>query len=109
MINTAFDVGLAYEKHPQVAIRRERFGGLAYHYGNRRLVFLRAQALVELVESLADFPTARDALAARVPEPRRAACEKALSGLLTSEVIRLRELSPRAEPVRDTGSCPQPR
>ncbi len=86
----AFDPGQAYEKHPQVAIRREEFGGLAYHYGNRRLVFLKAPALVELVETLADFASARDALAAHVPAGGKVSYERALAGLLTSEVIRVR-------------------
>ncbi len=85
-----FDASQPYEKHPQVAIRQEAFGGLAYHYGNRRLVFLKAPELVTLVESLAGFPSARDALAACVPAPRRKACELALSRLLASEVIRAR-------------------
>ncbi len=83
-----FDPDRAYEKHPQVAIRTEEFGGLAYHYGNRRLVFLKAPELVTLVESLGGYPAARDALAACVPEPRRRSCEKALSSLLASGVIR---------------------
>ena len=39
--------------HEQVALRPEPFGALAYHYGNRRLNFLRAKELVTLVESLA--------------------------------------------------------
>jgi putative mycofactocin binding protein MftB len=86
----AFDPGLAYEKHPKVAIRREEFGGLAYHYGNRRLVFLKAPALVELVENLVGFASARDALAAHVPAGAAASYERALAGLLTSEVIRVR-------------------
>jgi mycofactocin biosynthesis protein MftB len=86
----AFDPGQAYEKHPQVAIRREEFGGLAYHYGNRRLVFLKAPALVELVENLADFASARDAMAAYAPAGAAQSYASALAGLLTSEVIRAR-------------------
>jgi putative mycofactocin binding protein MftB len=85
-----FDSGVAYEKHPQVAIRREGFGGLAYHYGNRRLVFLRSAPLVDLVEGLADFPDAARALAAHVPAGSRDSYQEALSGLLSSEVIRVR-------------------
>jgi mycofactocin biosynthesis protein MftB len=85
-----FDAGRAYEKHPQVAIRPERFGGLAYHYGNRRLVFLKAPELVTLVESLAAYPCARHALAACVPPGARARCERALAGLLACDVIRAR-------------------
>jgi putative mycofactocin binding protein MftB len=90
---SGFDPARAYEKHPRVAIRPEAFGGLAYHYGNRRLVFLKAPELVTLVESIGDFPSARDALAACVPEPRRRPCEQALPSLLASGVIRL---APRA-------------
>jgi mycofactocin biosynthesis protein MftB len=85
-----FDAGQAYEKHPQVAIRPEEFGGLAYHYGNRRLVFLKAPELVTLVESLADYPTAADALTACVPAPRQKSCEQALASLLASSIIRPR-------------------
>jgi putative mycofactocin binding protein MftB len=85
-----FDAGQAYEKHPQVAIRPEGFGGLAYHYGNRRLVFLKAPELVVLVQSLADYPTARDALAACVPARQQPACEKALPPLLAAGIIRPR-------------------
>jgi putative mycofactocin binding protein MftB len=85
-----FDPAGPYEKHPQVAIRRERFGGLAYHYGNRRLVFLKAPELTDVVEALGDFPSAGEAVAAHVPDRRRAAFERALAGLLTSEVIRAR-------------------
>lgn len=85
-----FDPARAYEKHPQVAIRQEAFGGLAYHYGNRRLVFLKAPELVALVESLGNFPTAAEALNECVPGPRRPSCEQALSSLLASGVIRAR-------------------
>jgi len=83
-----FDARQAYEKHPQVAIRPEEFGGLAYHYGNRRLVFLKTITLAELVKALADFPSAADALAAHVPATSRETYAKALSGLLASGVIR---------------------
>ncbi len=80
----------AYEKHPRVAIRHEDFGGLAYHYGNRRLVFLKSAALVDVVEALAEFPTAADALAARVPAGQAPACAAALPRLLAADVIRVR-------------------
>jgi mycofactocin radical SAM maturase len=92
----AFDAARPYEKHPKVAIRREAFGGLAYHYGNRRLVFLKAPGLVDLVESLAGFPSAHDALAAHAPGRGWDAHAKALAGLAASEVIRPRQGSLRA-------------
>ena len=37
------------ELHPQVALRPEPFGALAYHYGNRRLVFLKSPDVVAVV------------------------------------------------------------
>jgi putative mycofactocin binding protein MftB len=85
-----FDPALPYEKHPQVAIRRERFGGLAYHYGNRRLTFLKARELADLVETLGDYPSAAQAVADHAPARQRKSFEKALAGLVTSEVIRAR-------------------
>jgi putative mycofactocin binding protein MftB len=87
---TSFDTGRPYERHPQVAIRRENFGALAYHYGNRRLVFLKAPALADVVETLGEFPSAADALAAHVPAAQRDTYCRALSGLLASDVIRTR-------------------
>jgi mycofactocin biosynthesis protein MftB len=84
----SFQLDLGYEKHPQVAIRHEEFGGLAYHYGNRRLVFLKSPALVDVVEALAEFATAAEALAARAPGD--AACAAALPALLTSGIIQAR-------------------
>jgi mycofactocin biosynthesis protein MftB len=85
-----FDAARPYEKHPQVAIRPESFGALAYHYGNRRLVFLKSPALVTVVETLGDFPSAAAAVAAHVPDAQRASYCTALSGLLASDVIRAR-------------------
>jgi putative mycofactocin binding protein MftB len=35
-----------------VAVRSERFGGLAYRYDNRRLFFLHSHALVDFVNGL---------------------------------------------------------
>ena len=44
-----------------MALRPERFGALAYHFGTRRLSFLKSPQLLAVVEALADHPTARDA------------------------------------------------
>ena len=86
----AFAVEQAWQLNPQVALRDESFGALAYHYGNRRLVFLKAPALVKVVETLGDFPSAAAAVAAHVPDAQRETYCKALSGLLASDVIRAR-------------------
>ncbi|HWD53942.1 MAG TPA: mycofactocin biosynthesis chaperone MftB [Acidimicrobiales bacterium] len=87
---TAFAVERAWRLNPQVALRDESFGALAYHYGNRRLVFLKSRTLVTLVSSLAEYPSATAALAACVPEGSRAAYARALARLAASEVIDAR-------------------
>ena len=87
----AFATDRAWRLNPQVALRDESFGALAYHYGNRRLTFLRDPALVTLVRGLGEHPSADDAIdAAGVPDRRRPAFRKALSSLESSEVIRAR-------------------
>jgi putative mycofactocin binding protein MftB len=86
-----FDASRPYELHPQVALRPEPFGALAYHYGNRRLTFLRSAELVEIVKSLATHDSVTAALgAAGVAETRRETMERALASLESSEVIRAR-------------------
>ena len=74
-----------------VALRPEPFGALAYHYGNRRLTFLRSPDLVTLVGSLGDHDSVDEAFDANhVDARRRRSFERALSSLADSEVIRPR-------------------
>jgi putative mycofactocin binding protein MftB len=42
--------------NPQVSLRPERFGALAYHFGTRRLSFLKSKRLLEVVEGLEAAP-----------------------------------------------------
>ena len=86
----AFAVEEAWQLNPQVALRDESFGALAYHYGNRRLVFLKSRLLVELVSSLCDYPSATEAIAAVVPEGQHDSYRRALARLAASEVIDAR-------------------
>lgn len=87
---TGFDPGRAYALHPQVAIRPEPFGGLAYNYDTRRLTLITALPLVDVVNALGHHDTAREAIAACVPETDRDRYEKALATLHDSGVIRAR-------------------
>ena len=87
---TVFVPERAWRLNPQVALRDEAFGALAYHYGNRRLVFLKSRLLVDLVSSLGEYPSATEAVAALVPESRRAGYVRALARLAGSEVIDVR-------------------
>ena len=85
------DTDSACELHPQVALRPEPFGALAYHYGNRRLVFLRHPDLVGVVRSLAEHPTVGDTLTASGIEGARwNDFVRALDSLASSEIIRVR-------------------
>ena len=59
-----FDLDTAWALNPQVSIRPERFGALLYHFGTRRLSFLKSPVLLTVVQSLAEHPTARAACAA---------------------------------------------
>jgi putative mycofactocin binding protein MftB len=81
----------AYALTPDVALRPEPFGALAYHYGNRRLTFLRAPELVDLVRNLEEHESIDGALAASsLPPSRWPAFRQALASLLASDVIRAR-------------------
>jgi len=86
-----FEPSRPYELHPQVAIRPEPFGALAYHYGNRRLTFVRDVTLLGLLGELGAHASVDDALdATGVAPERRAALVRALGSLAESEVIRAR-------------------
>jgi putative mycofactocin binding protein MftB len=47
-----------------VAVRPEPFGALLYHFGTRKLSFLKNRTIVAVVESLADHPDVGSALVA---------------------------------------------
>ena len=77
-----------YALHPQVGLRDEAFGALAYHYGNRRLTFLNDARLVAVVRSVADHDDVDSALAAAgVPEQQRPVYLQALQRLADAEVL----------------------
>ena len=74
--------------HPQVALRPERFGALAYHYGTRRLSFLKSRRLLEVVEALEAAPDPTAACrAAGVGEEELPSYRRALATLAETEMI----------------------
>ena len=74
--------------HPQVALRPEPFGALAYHYDTRRLVFLKHPDVVRVVTALEHHDTVVAALVACEIAPTRfPAFERALSSLIESEML----------------------
>ena len=59
-----FDLDAGWRLHPQVALRPEPFGALLYHFGTRKLSFLKDRTVVGLVRALPAHPNARAALQA---------------------------------------------
>ena len=55
---------------PAVALRPEPFGALAYHFGNRKLSFLKRPELVTVVRGLGDHADVRAALTREVKRLR---------------------------------------
>jgi putative mycofactocin binding protein MftB len=87
----AFDLRRAYRLNPAATLRPEPFGALAYHFGNRRLSFLKSRQLVSVVRLLSSHDSAGGALeAAGVPVQHWGRYAAALSALAESEVINER-------------------
>jgi len=87
---TTFDPARAWTLGAQVSLRDESFGALAYHHGNRRLVFLKSRALVELVRRLEEFANVDEALDLMVPPDERTRYLEALASLQRSDLLRER-------------------
>jgi putative mycofactocin binding protein MftB len=81
-----FEPARGYRLNPAVALRPEPFGALAYHFGTRRLSFLKAPELVELVRDLGCHSCVSDAVAA-LPDGRRGIYLRALAALAAADVI----------------------
>jgi len=73
---------------PQVAVRPEPFGALVYHFGTRRLTFLKSRVLLDVVSALDDHDSALDACrAAGVTEHEMPRYEQALHTLADTGMI----------------------
>jgi mycofactocin biosynthesis protein MftB len=87
-VSTDFDLDRPWQVDPRVSMRPEPFGALLYHFGTRRLSFLKNQLVLAVVRSLADCPTARAACeAAGVRPAELPAYARALSVLAESNMI----------------------
>ncbi len=87
-----FDLDSGWRLHPQVSVRPEPFGALLYHFGTRKLSFLKNTTIVEVVNSLADHPDARSALrAAGIDDAQQAPYVHALSVLAMSKMLVCKE------------------
>ncbi|MHB1517317.1 MAG: mycofactocin biosynthesis chaperone MftB [Acidimicrobiales bacterium] len=88
-----FDGSLPWKMDSQVALRPESFGALAYHFGTRRLSFLKSPRLVSVVEGLAGAPSADEACQrAGVTAEEHLSFRRALATLAASGMIVERAL-----------------
>jgi mycofactocin biosynthesis protein MftB len=83
-----FDLEGAWRLHPMVSIRPERFGALLYHFGTRRLSFLKSPTLLDVVRALDTAPSAQAACrAAGVDAADLALYQRSLAALASSDMI----------------------
>jgi mycofactocin biosynthesis protein MftB len=86
-----FDLDGAWQLDERVSVRPERFGALLYHFGTRRLSFLKSSTLLDVVRRLSEQPSARAACAhAGVPDSELPRYHAALAALAASRMIRRR-------------------
>ena len=83
-----FDLDAGWRLHPQVSIRPERFGALLYHFGTRRLSFVKTPVLLRIVQQLDSHTSARAACAAAgLVDAQLPAYTRALATLASSSMI----------------------
>ncbi|GEM_PF-30219 len=83
-----FDLDGPWRLDGRTAVRPEPFGAMLYHFGTRKLSFLKSPKLLEVVRGLADHPTARAAcLAAGVTPAELSQYQRALASLARSAMI----------------------
>ena len=81
----------AYDLSPRVAVRPESFGALLYHFGTRRLSFLKDRRLLAAVQALPAAPSAREACAAAgIAEAELPTYARALAQLADTDMIQER-------------------
>lgn len=82
------DLDKPYQLNPSVALRPEPFGALAYHFGNRKLSFLKAPELVTFVRELGEHASLGEALDSNeLSSGTRASYLRALTSLAATDMI----------------------
>ncbi len=80
-----------WDVSPGVSIRPESFGALLYHFGTRRLSFLKDRRLLDVVRLLPASATARQACAsAGLAEGELPTYARALATLVDTDMLRER-------------------
>lgn len=85
---TDVDLDRAWQVNPRVSVRPEPFGALLYHFGTRRLSFLKDNTLLAVLQGLSQAPTARAACSdAGVEDSDLARYRHALGTLAESDMV----------------------
>ena len=83
-----FDPDVCWRLHHQVAVRPEPFGALLYHFGTRKLSFLKNLTIVEVNNSLGEHPDERSACrAAGIDDSQQGPYLHALGVLVQSKML----------------------
>jgi mycofactocin biosynthesis protein MftB len=84
----SFDPDRGWRLHPSVAVRPEPFGALLYHFGTRKLSFLKNRTILEVVQSLHEHPDIRSACrAAGIDDAQLAPYLHAFGVLVASDML----------------------
>ena len=99
-MTSGFDLDDAWLLDPRVSVRPEPFGALLYHFGTRRLSFLKDPRLRVIVTTLGDHATAREACrAAGVSAAELPGFRVALDRLVGGAMLQRRTVPVPASPV----------
>ena len=97
------DPAAAWALHPAVSVRPEPFGALLYHFGNRKLSFLKDPALLEVVRQLDQQPSLTAAFeAAGVPPQQHPRYLTAVQTLVASDIVVPRSPAAPSSPVKES-------
>ncbi len=84
----AFDRRAPWRLHPGVAVRPEPFGALLYHYGTRRLTFVKDPTLLRVLQSLEGSSSVDAAMVAgEVPPESRTRYAAAIERLAATDML----------------------
>jgi mycofactocin biosynthesis protein MftB len=82
------DIDTRLRVSERVSIRPEPFGALLYHFGTRRLSFLKSRSLLAVVEGFGEGARVEDALrTAGIPDADRAAILTSLGTLRDTDML----------------------
>jgi len=85
---STIDLARPWALDRRVQLRPEPFGALAYHFGTRRLSFLKSRELLAVVEGLERHATAMDACrAAGITDAELPRYAQALGTLAATQMI----------------------